>query len=41
MPLGQGDHGRIRPAEPQVSAGADQVLDALPVGVDVLDTGVG
>src|ERR1017187_7432564 len=32
MPLGQGDHGRIRPAEPQVSVGADQVLDALPVG---------
>src|ERR1700678_2610932 len=32
MPLGQGDHGRIRPAEPQVSVGADQILDALPVG---------
>ncbi len=32
MPLGQGDDGRIRPAEPQVSIGADQVLDALPVG---------
>jgi hypothetical protein len=32
MPLGQGDHGRVRPAEPQVSVGADQVLDALPVG---------
>jgi hypothetical protein len=32
MPLGQGDHGRIRPAEPQVSVGADQGLDALPVG---------
>jgi hypothetical protein len=32
MPLGQGDNGRIRPAEPQVSVGADQVLDALPVG---------
>ena len=32
MPFGQGDHGRIRPAEPQVSVSADQVLDALPVG---------
>ncbi len=31
-PLGQGDHGRIRPAEPEVSVGADQILDALPVG---------
>lgn len=32
MPLGQGDHGRIRPAEPQVGVGANQILDALPVG---------
>ncbi len=32
MPLGQGDDGRIRLAEPQISVGADQVLDTLPVG---------
>lgn len=32
LPLGHGDHGSIGPAEPQVSVGADQVLDALPVG---------
>lgn len=34
VPLGQGDHGRVRPAEPQVSVGANQILDALPVGDD-------
>jgi hypothetical protein len=28
----KGDHGHIRPAEPQVSVGADRILDALPVG---------
>jgi hypothetical protein len=32
LPFGWGDHGRIRPSEPQVSVGGDQVLDALPVG---------
>ena len=32
VPLRHGDHRGIRPAEPQVSVGADQVLDTLPVG---------
>lgn len=32
--LGQGDDGRVRPAEPQVSVGGDQILDAPPV-IDV------
>lgn len=31
LPLGEGDHGCIRPAQPQVRVSADQVLDALPV----------
>lgn len=30
--LGESDHGCVRSAEPQVSVGADQVLDTLPVG---------
>lgn len=32
MAFGDGDHGCVRPAEPQVSVDADQVLDTLPVG---------
>jgi hypothetical protein len=32
VPLGQSDHGCVSPAQPQVSVGADQILDALPVG---------
>ena len=31
MPLGKGDHGCVCSAEPQVSIGADEVKDALPV----------
>jgi hypothetical protein len=32
LPFGEGDHGCVRPAQPQVRVSADQVLDALPVG---------
>jgi hypothetical protein len=32
MAFGDGDHGCVRPAEPQVSIDADQVLNTLPVG---------
>jgi hypothetical protein len=32
LPFGDRDHGCVRPAQPQVSVSADQVLDALPVG---------
>jgi hypothetical protein len=32
VPLGQGDHGCVRPAEPQVGIGTDEILDSLPVG---------
>jgi hypothetical protein len=31
LPFGEGDHGCVRPAQPQVRVSADQVLDALPV----------